>query len=66
MNENEKTVWNFYVNILEKHADELTMKEVDVKLDGQKPEVEDRKEEDILWDYSVKKEKNHRQKNSRK
>ncbi len=35
MNENEKTVWNFYVNILEKHADELTMKEVDVKLDGQ-------------------------------
>ena len=31
MNENEKTVWNFYVNILEKHADELTMKEVDVK-----------------------------------
>lgn len=35
MNKNEKTVWNFYVNILEKHADELTMKEVDVKLDGQ-------------------------------
>ena len=31
MNENEKTVWDFYVNILEKHADELTMKEVDVK-----------------------------------
>lgn len=35
MDENEETVWNFYVTILEKHADELTAREVDVKLDGQ-------------------------------
>lgn len=35
MDENEETVWNFYVTILEKHADELTAREVDVKLNGQ-------------------------------
>ncbi len=31
-----------------------------------KPGAEDRKKEDILWDYSVKKEKNRQQKSSRK
>lgn len=43
MDENEKTVWNFYVIILEKHADELTAREVDVKLDGQTVKIKIRR-----------------------
>lgn len=31
---NEKTVWNFYVDILEKHSEELTMREVSVMING--------------------------------
>ena len=32
---NEETVWNFYVDILEKHSEELTMREVSVMINGE-------------------------------